>query len=304
MKFYTASKFNFRYKVLILCLFPLTACISKQKNSSNEQNRQIIVTIEPLRYFVNKIAGNDYQVETLVPEGADPESYDPAPAQLIRLSNARLFFKVGHLGVEEIWKKSIEETAPEITIINTSEGFVPPLPEHNSENIVHDHHGHSHGGEGDPHTWSSIEGARTIALNIKKALIDTYPSDSSNFEQNYQSLTVEIDSVESALIELLLPIENRSFMIYHPSLTYFAGEFGFNQLPIETEGKEPSPKQLKQLIEKARNEKVKVIFIQREFDTKQAETIAKETGTSLIEIAPLSYDWRNEMIHIGKSLAR
>ena len=300
--FYIMFKFNFRCKILIIGLLSLTACISKQTPSSSEQNRQIIVTIEPLRYFVNKIAGNTYSVETLVPEGANPENYDPAPAQLIQLSNARLFFKVGHLGIEEIWGKSIENTAPEITIINTSEGFTPLLPDKKDENIVYHDHEHNH--EGDPHTWSSIEGARTIASNIKKALISTYPSDSLLFEKNYQNLTTQIDSVESILIELLLPIENRSFMIYHPSLTYFAEEFGLNQLPIEADGKEPTPKQLKQLIKKADDEKVKVIFIQREFDTKQAETIAKELGITLIEIAPLSYDWEKEMIHIGKSLTR
>lgn len=93
-------------------------------------------------------------------------------------------------------------------------------------------------------------------------------------------------------------------MIYHPSLTYFAEEFGLEQLPIEADGKEPSPKQLKELIKTARNENVKVIFVQREFDIKQAETIAKEIGITPVEIAPLSYDWGQEMIHIAKSLAQ
>lgn len=287
---------------IITVLLLLSGCSHKQ-TATQESNRQIVVSIEPLRYFVEQIAGNKYQVENLVPEGADPENYDPAPAQLIRLSDARLFFKIGQLGVEEIWKKSIEEIAKNVIVVNTSEGFESPFTEEEEEHIHHDH-GHTHGGKGDPHIWSSVGGARTIAANIKNALIKTYPADSILFEENYKKLTSGIDSVEITLSEILSPVKNKSFMIYHPSLTYFAEEFGLEQLPIEADGKEPSPKQLKELIKTARNENVKVIFVQREFDIKQAETIAKEIGITPVEIAPLSYDWGQEMIHIAKSLAQ
>ena len=102
---------------------------------------------------------------------------------------------------------------------------------------------------------------------------------------------------------LLEPYKGTSFIIYHPALTYFAREFGLNQLCIELDGKEPSPAQLKELIETARASQAKVVFVQQEFDQKNAELIAQETGCRLVRINPLAYDWRKEMVNLAKILA-
>ena len=281
-------------------LFSLEGCIGKKSMDDN----LIIVTIEPLRYFVDRIAGDGYTVETLVPEGSDPESYDPAPAQMMRLSKARLYFKVGYLGSEMMWEETIAEIMTGGKLIDTSEGFDYELSG-GCDGHHHNHEGHHHHhAVGDPHTWCSASGARVIAENIKQALAATFPANSELFEQNYNALLSEIDSVEQEITALLSPVERRGFMIYHPSLTYFAREFGLKQLPIEVEGKEPSPYQLRKLIDTVRSEGVQLIFIQREFDKKQAGSIAKETGCRIVEIAPLAYDWPEQMKHIARSLAQ
>ena len=285
-------------------LFTLGGCDRKK----NTNNNLIVVTIEPLRYFVDRIAGNGYMVETLVPEGSDPESYDPTPAQMMQLSEARLYFKVGYLGSEAMWEETIAEVMAGGRLIDASEGFDYELSGGCTGHHDHDGHGHEehhhHHAVGDPHTWCSAEGARVIAGNIKKTLVATYPANSELFEQNYNALLSEIDSVEQEIKNLLSPVEHRGFMIYHPSLTYFAREFGLKQLPIEMEGKEPSPYQLRKLIDTVRSEGVQLIFIQREFDKKQARSIAKETGCRIVEIAPLAYDWPEQMKHIARSLAQ
>ena len=281
-------------------LFTLEGC--GEKKSANDN--LIVVTIEPLRYFVDRIAGDSYTVETLVPEGSDPESYDPAPAQMMRLSAARLFFKVGYLGSEMMWEETIAEVMKGGALIDSSEGFDYELSG-GCDGHHHNHDGHHHHhAVGDPHTWCSVSGARVIAGNIKKALAAIYPADSELFEQNYKVLLSEIDSVEQEITALLSPVGRRGFMIYHPTLTYFAREFGLKQLPIEMEGKEPSPYRLRKLIDTVHSEGVQLIFIQREFDKKQAGSIAKETGCRIVEIAPLAYDWPEQMKHIARSLAQ
>ncbi len=93
-------------------------------------------------------------------------------------------------------------------------------------------------------------------------------------------------------------------MIYHPALSYFARDYGLHQISIEAGGKEPSPSQLKELMQTCKKEGVRVIFVQEEFDKSNAELIAKETGTKIVRINPLSYDWKGEMIRIAQALKR
>ena len=135
------------------------------------------------------------------------------------------------------------------------------------------------------------------------AFIALDPDNTDYFWQNYNKLSDELDKTDAEIKKLLDPLTDRTFIIYHPALTYFAGEFDLTQLCIEMDGKEPSPAQLKQLVETARTNNARVVFIQQEFDQKNAELIARETGCKLTVINPLAYDWPKEMIHIAKALA-
>lgn len=173
---------------------------------------------------------------------------------------------------------------------------------HDSHAAEEDHHHHHHGGV-DPHIWSSIAGAKVVAWNTLNAFITLDPDNTEYYWQNYNKLMDEIDKTDAEIKQLLDPLTDRTFIIYHPALTYFAKEFNLVQLCIEMDGKEPSPAQLKQLVETARANKAQVVFIQQEFDQKNAELIAHETGCKLTVINPLAYDWSEEMIHIAKALA-
>ena len=101
------------------------------------------------------------------------------------------------------------------------------------------------------------------------------------------------------LVDSLHP---KAFLIYHPTLTYFAQDYGLTQIAIETDGKEPSPAQLVRLIRLCKEKQVRTIFVQQEFDRRNAELIAKETGTHLVDINPLSYEWKEEMLKIARTL--
>ena len=279
-------------------LLLMTACGEKQAGE-----RIVSVTIEPQRYFVEKIAGNKFTVNTVVPAGQEPESYDPTPRQMVQVSKSRAYLQIGHIPFEETFMKSVRENNPDMKVFILSDGV---------NLITHEEHDHKHGEEEaahhshvgvDPHTWSSISGAKTIAWNTLSAFIELDRENTQFYWNNYNRLMSEIEQTEKALGELLNPVENRTFIIYHPALTYFARDYNLNQLSVEMEGKEPSPTQLKRLIDLAKKTDAKVAFIQQEFDVKNAELIANETNCRLVVINPLSYDWSEELIHVAQSLA-
>lgn len=270
--------------------------------SNREGSERIIsVTIEPQRYFAEKIGGDRFTIHTVVPAGQSPETYDPTPKQMIQVGKSQAYLRIGPIGFEQVWMQNIQENNSEMKVFDLSEGIELILDDHEHEGDDH-HHGHHHGGI-DPHIWSSVSGAKMIAWNTLNAFITLDKENTQYYWQNYNRLMEEIDETDTELQNIISPLSNRAFIIYHPALTYFAFEFKLTQLCIEMDGKEPSPAQLKELVETAREHQVKVVFIQQEFDRKNAELIAKETGCRLVTINPLSYDWSKEMIHIAKSLA-
>lgn len=261
----------------------------------------ISVTIEPQRYFVEKIAGDLFQVYCVTPAGQSPETYDPTPQQMVQISRSQAYFRIGEIGFEQAWMKNLQSQNPDMRVFDLSEGMElikNQEEEHEGEEAHHHHHGSV-----DPHIWTSISGAKVIAQNTCQALIKLDPENQETYQAGYQRLIGEIDSTAVEMKRLLQPLAGSAFIIYHPTLTYFAREFGLQQLCIELDGKEPSPAQLKRLIETAAQSKAKVVFVQQEFDQKNAELIAKETGCRLVKINPLSYNWHDEMIRLATILA-
>lgn len=282
---------------LLLAIVGLSACQGKKEGGT----RMISVTIEPQRYFVEKIAGDLFQVYCVTPAGQSPETYDPTPQQMVQISRSQAYFRIGEIGFEQAWMKNLQSQNPDMRVFDLSEGMElikNQEEEHEGEEAHHHHHGSV-----DPHIWTSISGAKVIAQNTCQALVKLDSENQETYQAGYQRLIGEIDSTAVEMKRLLQPLAGSAFIIYHPTLTYFAREFGLQQLCIELDGKEPSPAQLKRLIETAAQSKAKVVFVQQEFDQKNAELIAKETGCRLVKINPLSYNWHDEMIRLATILA-
>lgn len=283
---------------LLLAIVGLSACQGKKEGGT----RTISVTIEPQRYFAEKIAGDLFHINCVTPAGQSPETYDPTPQQMVQISQSQAYFRIGEIGFEQAWMKNLQSQNPDMAVFDLSEGMelIKNEEEAHEEGEAHPHHHH---GSVDPHIWTSISGARVIAQNTYQAFIKLDPENQEIYRAGYQRLIEEIDSTEAEMKQLLQPLAGTAFIIYHPALTYFAREFGLKQLCIELDGKEPSPAQLKQLLETATQSGAKVVFVQQEFDQKNAELIAKETGCRLVTINPLSYNWHDEMIRLATILA-
>ncbi len=283
---------------LLLMPFLLVACKAGGGQNPDTDKPAITVTIEPLRYFAEAIAGDEFAIVSMVPKGASPETYDPTPQQLVHLAQSKAYFRIGYIGFEQAWLERLKENAPQLTFFDLSQG-VELIHEDDGDN----HEGHHHPEGVEPHIWNSTINARIIAENILHAFCTIDPSHKDGYIARHDTLIQRIEHTDSLIRQAFSDSADRSFMIYHPALSYFARDYGLHQIPIEAGGKEPSPAHLKELINTCKTEKVRIIFIQPEFDRRNAELIARQTGTQVVTINPLSYDWEEEMLRTATSLA-
>lgn len=279
-----------RFLYLIISCVILAGCKGtpqKQADSGKTSGTEkpavtVTVTISPYKYFVDQIAKGKVDVNVMVSNGNNPETYEPYAQQMMELSKSALYLKVGSIGFEQTWMKKLQDNAPDMKVIDTSVGIKPAK---------------TPGGNIDPHVWMSCSNARIIASNILKVLCELEPKNKAFFEKNYQSLLSIIDKRDSTIKENFKkdPDLVRKFVIYHPILTYFARDYQLEQLAIEEEGREPSASQLKSLIERARKEKIKFCLIQAEFANRNTTTFINESHTKAMNINPLQGDWNRSM---------
>ena len=275
--------------LLLICF-----AISCGRGGNDSGNKIITVSIAPFKYFVEEIAGNDFTVNIMVPAGADPHTYEPFPGQISKLRKSVAYISNGYLGFEMNWLDRFYETNRTMKKLSLADGINPIVSSSQHKG------GHIEGA--DPHYWVSARCALIMASSVKELLNELNPSQKVKYEENYQALISKIQEVDRKARELFSDIPNRCFMIYHPNLAYVARDYGLEEIPVEFEGKEPSPSRMKELIDRARKENIKTIFVQREYDTKNAKAIAGEIGAEITLIDPLSENWQKSTTDIINAL--
>lgn len=257
---------------------------------------KVLVSILPHKYFVEQLAGDLANIEVLIPPGANHHAYDPTPRQMKAISKTDIFFYNGNLTFEHLLLPSIKANYPTIKLVKITEGIdLIAGHECNPEDT-----GHSHDHEGvDPHTWMSAKNSVIASANIMNALIETFPEHKDEFIRNYDKLKATLYQLDEEIAEMLSNLPNRQFLIFHPTLGYFARDYNLEQISIEHEGKEPTPSQLKSTIDRARKGEVKIVFIQKEFDAANAQIVAKELNCKIVQIDPLSEKWFDNMLEIA-----
>jgi zinc transport system substrate-binding protein len=262
------------------------------------KERVITVSIPPFKYFVEAIADSDFVVNVMLPPGADHHSWEPLPRQITALAGSVAFLTDGYLGFEYAWLERFKEVNPSMKISNLSNGINLMKP---AEGEHHDRH--DNGEEGvDPHYWMSPKAAYFIAANVRGVLKELNPSEARRYDANYKHLIERIASTDTIVSRNLKNLPSRSFMIFHPALSYMARDYDLEQISFENEGKMPSPARMKELIDMTRSRGMKVILVQAEYDIKSAKVLADETGAKLIVINPMNPDWEKSVISISEAL--
>ncbi len=279
-------------KILIVtaAVFFLFAC-SPRKRGDNEKPI-VTVSIIPQKTFVEKIAGDDFDIQVLVPHGASPESYTLVPSQLKQISHSGAWFRLGYIGFELSLFDKVKEINRNMQIVDLSEG----LDLIRGEEI---HHGdHTHPGGVDPHFWVSPKRVKQMAEKMAEALGKIQPERNKIYQENYRKFAGEIDRLDAEISNALRDYQGKAFVTFHPSLTYFAHDYGLVQYTLESGGKEPTSQHMAKVIDLAREQNIKVIYIQSEFDNENARVFAEEIKGKIIEVKPLSPDWAKNLLEM------
>ncbi len=289
----------------ILLFMVSPGCDRRGQTAHNPDRFLVAVSLLPQAYFVERIGGEHVDVEVLVGPGQSHATFDPTPKQLTALAQARLFFRIG-LSFEDRLLEKLHDTHANLHVIDTRAG----VKMRQMEDHAHEHEGHAHDellsahfdeapGGADPHIWLAPLLVKTQGRTICDALKETDPSHASDYERNLAVFLGDLDTLNTKITTLLAPYRGRAFFIFHPGLGYFADAYGLRQVAVEDSGREPSAKQIAELIRQARGDNIRVIFVQQQFARKSAEAIAEAIDGRALAIDPLSRAYMTNLYTIA-----
>ncbi len=269
----------------ILTILTLTGCGGAATPAPAEPvgRLNVVVSIVPQQYFVERIGGEHVDVTVMVPPGFSPATYEPKPEQLQTLSEADAYVRM-RVPFEEAWMERIVSANQDMLIIDQAEGI---------ERI----------GDKDPHIWLSPPLVRVQAQTIYDGLVKLDPDHEADYEANLETFLADLDELDADVEETLSHLANRRFMVFHPAWAYFARDYGLEMIPVQIEGSNPSAAEMADLIQTAQENNIKVIFAQPEFSTESADAIAQEIGGQVLLISPLAPDWLDNLRRVADTFA-
>lgn len=278
---------NFTLKTLFISIFVLVfsvatsnAVVSFAKAAPGKtESILVFMTIAPHAYMAERIGSARIEVETMIPPGSSPHSFEPTAGQIARVASASAYFKSG-IEAEAAMLPKISNLNRHLRFFDVNRGI--------EFRRIDDDHAYGHAGMRDPHVWLSPRLAAVQARNIFEGLVSVDPANENEYKRNLDSLLKDLDQLNERIAVRMKPLRGRAFYVYHPSFGYFADEYGLRQVAVEVGGKEPGAKRIVTLIESAKGDGVKVIFVEPQFSAKSAKLIASSIGGTVVEIDPLS----------------
>jgi len=265
---------------------------------------RVFASVLPIKTFVEKIGGEHVDVRAMVRPGFNPHIYDPTPQQISALASAALYVRAG-LPFEHAWIKRIVSANDEMQLLDVRDGMpLRALEVHTHE----DHHAHEvekpHADEMDPHVWTSPLLAGKMLGRIRDKLIELDPAHAADYARNHDVFLAELEVLDNEIHALLEPLSNRKFMVFHPAWGYFADRYHLNQVPIEYQGKEAGARRIAELIEHAKHEQIRVIFVQPQFDRRSARQVAEAINGRVIAVDPLAANYVDNLRRVGQEFAQ
>jgi zinc transport system substrate-binding protein len=280
----------------LLMLAPATAALG-------EAPMQVVVSILPQQYLVERIAGERVNVLTLVQPGDNEATYAPGPATLAALDGARVWFTMG-VHFEDAWLGRITRDRPEMEVVSLSAG----LPLRRTEGAAETPgglrgHDHRHAGMPDPHAWTDPRLAARMVMVVADALGRLDPAGSAAYAENAAELHDELLALHEEIAARLAPVRGSAFIVFHPSWGYFADAYGLVQLPIELGGREPGPRGLAEVIRRGREAGVRAVFVQQQFSQRSALAVAQALDAEVVDADPLALDYAENLRRVSIRMA-
>lgn len=287
--------------LFLIIFLPFFSCTKTDKPIS--QKPIVLVSIPPYRYFAEKIAQDIFEIETLIPAGANPHIYEATPKEVQRHQNAAIWIYLGEPFDQKVLH-FFEESAKPILIVDVTQG-IELLSFCEEDALVtehaHCHHGHDEGK--DLHVWLSPTLAKQQAQKIAEAFIAFLPEQQLKFEENLQSFLNELDELDTQIVQLLEPMKGKAILVSHPAFGYFCRDYQLIQLSIETEGKDPLPQHLTTLFAKVRSYSIQTVLIEPQYSNKGAELIAQSLHLSTHMVDPYAENYLENLLTIAKAIA-
>lgn len=260
----------------------------------NAEALSVFVSIPPQKWLLEQLGGEFVTAHVLLDKGQEPHSYQPSPDRMTALFRSRLYFTLGMPFEREITEKIEDaanaDTGTGLRIIDLTKG-IKKIPIAGHDHAGEDEMNHEHSQEhADPHVWLDPGNLEKMAAIMTEALIETDPKHAAAYQKNLSSLKERLARLHRELQEELAPFRGARFFVFHPAFGYFAHAYNLHQEAVETEGKAPSPKQLYALVRQAKADRVKVLFVQPQFDRRNAQTVARAIKGELAVLDPLAED--------------
>ncbi|HNX35025.1 MAG TPA: zinc ABC transporter substrate-binding protein [Kiritimatiellia bacterium] len=281
---------NFPIKRFAACLLTLLLpSVRVLADGATERPAVVFVSIPPQAWLVKRLAGEAAEVQTLLPPGANPHTYEPSARQIRKLSEASLYLTVGIP-----FEKPMAARAGRLNAALSVAAMDAGLQKRGAHE--HDHAGAAEAGHdclagGDPHVWLSPRLLCAMASNTVAALARALPQRQPALAAALETTVAEIRATDAAARAALRELPVRTWVVYHPSWGYFADEYGLTLLAVEEDGKAPSARHLAEVIAQAQAAGVKTVFTEPQYDRRPAETLARQVGARVAVIDPLQEDW-------------
>ena len=301
---HTTPKHKFRtipFVFVLIGLVILTAACQPSAQTQTEQPDALVVTVSilPQAYFVERIGGDAVAINTMVGKGEDAHTYEPKPDQMRALNDSEVFFSIG-VEYEASWIPRFRDNNPDMLVVNSATGIEKIVASAHQDDS-HDEDDHS--GEADPHVWLAPENGKIIAENIFNTLVELAPEHADDFQANFDALIADIDALDTEIQSSLSELDSRVFMVFHPAWGYFAAQYNLEEIAVQIGGQDPSPRELAELVDLARKENIRVIFVQPTFSTADAEAIADEIDAQIAFVDPLARNWLENLNTAAQAFA-
>jgi len=261
----------------------------------------VAATIVPLGDFCQRLGGDLVQVQVLIPPGASPHVFEPAPSVMARASQAKVFVYIG-AGLEPWAAKLLRARGPGELVEVEAAGGIPLLGmadqhQHHGEVEARDHAGQhadqkgSHDSHlaGNPHIWLDPVLAQEICRKIARAFIQADPGHRAQYEANLQQYLAALEALHQEIQQQAVAWTLRDFVSFHPSFSYFARRYNLHEVGAieEAPGREPTPRHLQNLVAAVRRFGIRVVFTEPQFNPRVAEVIAQEAGVKVLMLDPI-----------------
>jgi zinc transport system substrate-binding protein len=257
--------------VLKIDLFKTTSAPSQEKKID------VIASFYPLYFFAKQIGGDKANVSNITPAGAEPHDYELSTKDIARIEKAAVLILNG--GGLEAWGDKVQNNLrnKNVVIVTVADGLITQEVEDKGAIIK------------DSHIWLDPVLAKKEAQRIAQAFMKADPGNAVTYKANRQNLENKFDMLDSAFRNGLKMCEQKNIVTSHAAFGYLASQYGLKQVAIAgfSPDYEPSPKELGEVVQFAKNNSVKYIFFETLVSPKLSETIAKEVGAKTIVFNPL-----------------